>query len=518
MLDIVFLALLLWLLSFYTGGKINPQITHELHPVLTNPVLAIGIFFILFSLKNWLAYRLLIFQHHFFYNVASRLSKKNLLYYLRNNYLQFIHVDSSVRIRQISQQPVEFSHYILNNLQQIATQSLLIFFTVCAILFYHPLLFLLLLIFLLPPVVVLGMVIRKRSKQIRAQTQTASQKTIQYLQESLAGYIESNIYDKSDFFTDRYQQYQHELNNNLATQQTLVSLPTRLIEIFAILGIFVLAVVSKYSSGNAAPDLFTIGVFMAAAYKIIPGMVKILNSAGQIRTYEPTLTDLLGFEETIAAAKTNETINCIKFDGISFKYEQEPVLNDLSFELKSGDMAGLWGRSGSGKSTVVHLMMGFLSSQKGNILINNNLNQKLYLQRISYVKQQPYFIHDTLVNNITLGDGTYNVHKMNDIITFCGLDTLLQTYPEGLNTIITENGKNISGGQRQRIMLARALYHDFDVLVLDEPFSEMDEPAESSILKQIQLLAAQGKIIILITHNQTSLAWCNKVINLDEQN
>lgn len=517
LLDIVFLALLLWLLSFYTGSKVSRQVEDVLHPALTNPVLAIGIFFVLFSLKNWLGYRLLLFQHHFFYNVASRLSKKNLLYYLRSNYLQFIHVDSSVRIRQISNQPVEFSHYILNNLQQIATQSLLILFTVCAILVYHPVLFLLLLIFLVPPVVVLGLVIRKRSKEIRNQTQTASRKTIQHLQESLAGYMESNIYDKSDFFTGRYYQCQHELNDNMATQQTLASLPGRLVEIFAILGIFILVLVSKYGSGNAAPDLFTIGVFMAAAYKIIPGMVKILNSAGQIRTYEPSLTDLVGFEESIAPAKTIQPISTISFDKISYKYQQEPVLHDINFDLKSGDMVALWGRSGSGKSTIIQLLTGFLSPQKGSVFINNNKDPKLYRQRMSYVKQQPYFIHDTFAKNITLSDGVYNVHKMSDIVTFCGLESLLKTYPEGLDTLITENGKNISGGQRQRIMLARALYHDFDVLVLDEPFSEMDETAEVGILKQVQLLAEQGKIVILVTHNQSSLAWCNKVINLDEQ-
>ena len=518
LLDIAFLAALLFLLSFYTNGKINPKIADVLQPAIISPVIAIGIFFILFSLKNWLGYRLLTFQHHFFYDVASRLSKKNLLYYLRSSYEQFIHVDSSVRIRQISQQPVEFSHNILNNLQQIATQSLLILFAVCAILFYHPALFLLLLVFLLPPVVVIGIIIRKRSKQIRAQVQTASQKTIQHLQESLAGYIESNVYDKSDFFTGRYHQYQNELNSNIATQQTLTALPTRLVEVFAILGIFILAVVSQYSSGKSAPDLFTIGVFMAAAYKIIPGMVKILNSLGQIRTYEPTLNSLAGFEDTTTAETISENISSIKFEGVSFAYDTEPVLTNLNFELEPGDMAALWGRSGSGKSTIIHLMIGFLSPKKGSVKINKNTNPGLYRLRISYVKQQPYFIHDTLAKNITLDGGNYNVHKMNEVITFCGLNNLLQTYPDGLNTLITENGKNISGGQRQRIMLARALYHDFDVLVLDEPFSEMDKALENDILTQLQLLATKGKIIVLVTHNPNSFNRCNRVIDLDGKN
>lgn len=515
LLDIAFLALLLWIISFYTG-KHNSSNPGLVYPALANPILTIGIFFILFSIKNWFGYRILKFQHHFFYEVATRLSKKNMLYYLRNDYLQFVSVDSSVRIRQISQQPIEFSHYILTNLQQIATQSLLIVFTACAIIFYHPALFLLLLLFLVPPVIFLGERIRKRSKQLRSETQVASQKSIQYLQESLSGYIESNIYGKSNFFTGRYHQHQQALNNNLASQQTLLSLPTRLVEIFAVLGVFILALVNKYNTGIAAPDLFTIGVFLAAAYKIIPGMIKILNSAGQIKTYQPVLNDLLAFgskvsEETACA----EPIESIKFDEVEFKYRQEPVLQDLSFSLKKGDMAGLWGQSGSGKSTLIHLLSGFLSPQKGNINFNDVTDIKDYRTRISYVKQQPYFIHDTLLKNITLDDAGYRPHKISEVIDFCGLDNLLQTYPDGMNTIITENGKNLSGGQRQRIMLARALYHDFDLLILDEPFSEMDEESETAILIKLQELAAQGKIIILITHNKASLDYCNKTINLN---
>ena len=89
-------------------------------------------------------------------------------------------------------------------------------------------------------------------------------------------------------------------------------------------------------------------------------------------------------------------------------------------------------------------------------------------------------------------------------------------YPEGTDLVITENGKNLSGGQRQRIMLARAMYHDFDLLILDEPFGEIDQVSENAILSRMQLLAEQGKIIIFITHNKAGLSFCNKIISLDE--
>jgi ABC-type bacteriocin/lantibiotic exporter with double-glycine peptidase domain len=141
---------------------------------------------------------------------------------------------------------------------------------------------------------------------------------------------------------------------------------------------------------------------------------------------------------------------------------------------------------------------------------------KLYLQRISYVKQQGYFIHDTILKNITLSDNDIDPERLATAISICGLNTLLNDNTEGLNKVIRENGKNLSGGQRQRIMLARALYHDFDMLILDEPFGEMDQLAEEAILLQLKQLAALGKIILFITHNKASLAYCNKLITLNE--
>ena len=125
-------------------------------------------------------------------------------------------------------------------------------------------------------------------------------------------------------------------------------------------------------------------------------------------------------------------------------------------------------------------------------------------------------IEDSILKNITLSDGAPDATKLNSVITFCGMDAMLAEFPEGIEKVTRENGKNISGGQRQRIMLARALYHDFDLLILDEPFGELDSESEQCILKKLQLLAGQEKMILFITHNKASLSYCNKIISLHE--
>ena len=524
-LDIVFLGLLLLIIGFYTSGN---QTKHHLLLLpdgwfSKNSVLLIALFLLLFSFKNWLGYLLIRFQHHFFYGVASRLSKRNIINYLKNDYTKFINIDSSVHIRQISQQPIEFSHYILTNAQQVISQGILIIFTVSAILIYQPVLFLLLLVLMVPPVIGLAYFIRRRSKQVRVHTKLASEKTIQHLQESLMGYVESSIYDKGDFLVNRYHNYQQQLNENLAEQQTIQGLPPRLVEVFAIFGFFILVLINKWSAHGPVVDLLTIGVFMAAAYKIIPGIIKILNSTGQIKTYEFTLNDLLaGNNEPILTPDINTvktlSINSLSFVNINFSYKEQPILTNISFQLNKGDMVGLSAASGRGKTTLINLLLGFLTPANGEIYINDDvadaMTRQQYWKSIAYIKQQPWFIHDTILKNVMLTEDDHDTNKLTEIIAFCGLEPLLAGYADGIHQVIRENGKNLSGGQRQRIMLARALYHDFDLLIMDEPFGEMDQEAEEAILLQLKQLAANGKIILFITHNLASLRHCNKLIKL----
>ena len=125
-------------------------------------------------------------------------------------------------------------------------------------------------------------------------------------------------------------------------------------------------------------------------------------------------------------------------------------------------------------------------------------------------------MNDSILNNITLDEGGSDIEKLHMVIKATGLEEALGGYPEGLHKLISENGKNISGGQRQRIVIARALYKDADLIILDEPFNELDRQSENIFLHYFASLAKQGKIILLITHNKESLSFCDKIITLDE--
>lgn len=520
MADVAFLAVLLFIIRVYTGGgPLSGRLANLGSMIEQYPIAVTGAFLVLYAIKNTIGIWLLKSQHKYVFNVASRLSEKNINNYFRMSYSNYINTDSSLRIRHISNMPIEFSTYILTNFQQVIAQSVLIVFTVAAILLYHPVLFVLLLILLLPPMMLLGWFTRDRLKKTRMQIKQSGARVIQYLQESLAGYTEANIYNKSGFFVKRYHQHQQQLNNNIAMQQTIQGSSSRFVEVFALLGFFILVVINKCFGGNNSVDVLTIGVFMAAAYKIIPGAVRILNSVTQMKTYSFILKDLedgAEGDEQIPVQINAAHINNIRFDNVNFKFKDNKVVNNLGFELQPGDIAGISGVSGRGKTTVVNLLLGFLQQDDGLILINdegcNVAERRSYWQRIAYVKQQAFFINDTILNNITLTEGSPDQSRLETALHISGLDILLNLFPEGINKLIKEHGKNISGGQRQRVALARALYHAHDLLILDEPFSELDEDAERGILTRLSSHNTNGRMMLLITHNKASLSFCNKII------
>ncbi len=521
-LDIVFLIALLFLVDYYTSpDKSHLKILWITKFLSHQSLLPIGIFTLLLAGKNGLAYFISKKQFHFIYGVASRISAEKMSDYLDGNYLDHVNTDSSVHLRSINHDPIDFCHYVLRGVQQITGQSILILFAIIPILIFKPVLFSLLLVILLPPVLIIALLSRKRSSSVHDAAKNIHRKLIQYSKEAIMGFIESNVFQKKHFFLDRFTTLQERQSNHLAQQQIAQVLPSRLIEIFAVFGLFVLISINFFTQGKSI-DLITIGAFTAAAYKIIPGIVKILNSISQVKAYSFTVTNLFNHKSRHSSKQLNgnASIDSIEFCSIYFSYKKEALLNNFSLSLKKGDFIGITGMSGRGKTTMLNLLLGFLEPDRGSILINTAIKNSEELQclwkNITYVPQRTFLINDTILKNITLQEKVPDVVKLEEVIQVTGLRQLSTESSDCLNKIISENGKNISGGQRQRIALARALYKNADTIILDEPFNELDRKSENCMLNQLKTLARSGKIIILITHDKESLSFCSKTVSLDE--
>ncbi len=523
--DIAALIVLLFILNFYTQPLHQSIATDFLPPAFIdrNSILLIAVFLFLFAAKNILAYYVHQLRYQFLYKIAARIADRNLLQYLEGNYTSYVMVDSAVQIRRISQEPIEFSHYVLAGILQIITQSIMIVIAIVAILIFNAGLFLLLFIILLPPIVLVAYLIKRKTRTARINAQKSSENTLQFLKEALSGYVEANIYGRHDFFKQRYSSWQQKLNAHLSDIQSIQGMPNRMIEIFAVAGLFILIAINQQSANANTDAVINIGAFMAAAYKIMPAAVQILNNSGQVKAYAFTVRDLLPVpaDKPVAGIQEQaESIQSISFCNIHFQYASQKILNDFTSCLVKGDFAGIAGKSGRGKTTIVHLLLGFLEPLSGSIRINNkpvnDINRQQYWKQIAYVKQQPFLLHDSIQTNITLNETDYDKDRLKEVIRITGLDELVKASADGINTTITENGKNISGGQAQRIAIARALYKDADLIILDEPFNELDAASEKNLLDHFSELARSGKIVILITHSKESLSRCNKIISLHE--
>lgn len=519
--DILALISLLWIINYYIqpGGDVVSFLPAELAD--KESILLIAAFFILFSLKNIAGFFIAKAHYTFSSSVAIRISQNNLTHFQRSAFAEFVNTDSSALIQKIALQPFEFTQHVLAGIQQIITQLFLIALSIAAILIFNATLFLLLLLILLPPVILLFYFIRKRLAITKKHLRDNNEKSYQYLLDALKGYVEANIYQRNDFFLQRFIDTRKQFSFHLFNSLSLQNLPGRLIEIFAVLGLFILILIAKSSGNNDSNTLITIGAFMAAAYKIIPGIVKLINLTAQVKAYEFSASELAEIKKENKSTNISSVpIDSVEFKQVSFKYAENQVLKELSFTVSKGDLLGISAVSGKGKTTILNLLLGFLKAVAGDIVINGNKTSaetiKQYWPSVAYVRQQSFFVYDTILRNITLEERDYDKDRLNHALKISGLDQLIESFPEGLDKIITENGKNISGGQQQRIAIARALYKKATLILLDEPFNELDEDSAMLMLEHFKQLA-KDKIVILITHDKNSLSHCNKIISLDEQ-
>jgi len=520
--DIAALAFLLVVISFYINNSVVGLDFLPARVLDQNSVMLITFFLILFGLKNLLGISISNRQYNFISRVAVRISKNKLENYQRGQFVNYINIDSSELIRKIAFQPFEFCEHILLNIQQVIIQLFLIVLTIGAILLYNVKLFLLLFVILLPPVILVFFFIKRRVADAKKNIHISNESSFRFLLDAMKGYVEGNIYQQNDFFMQRFITARQVFGKHLFDSHAIQAMPTRIIETFAVIGLFFLIVIAKWSGINNNAALITIGAFMAAAYKIIPGIVKIINGSGQIKAYTFSIDDSANVAMDIKEEQVlkYEPVDSLNLEKIYFKYGDHVVLKDFSLHVKKGDFVGITGMSGRGKTTILNLMLGFLAPASGKILVNNVFvsptELKKYWSGISYIRQQSFLIHDSILRNITLQENNYDEERLKQVLEISGLNDLINSTPEGPDKMIAENGKNISGGQQQRINIARALYKDAELILLDEPFNELDEASALSLVKYFNQLSSLGKIVIMITHDSKNLSYCNKVISLDE--
>ena len=353
--------------------------------------------------------------------------------------------------------------------------------------------------------------------------------------EGLGGVKQIILSQNESFFIEKFVEVKKGKGSTDTKINTLAAVPRLYLELLAVGGVSIMVITIQFQHKPMTNLIPLIGIFMAAAFRLIPSINKIVNGLQTINYAEPILKVLgnefqiiRGLTRNHAITKTNRGewvfMQKIDFKDVTFSYPDSDriILNKINFSIKQGEFIGIIGTTGAGKSTLIDLLVGLLAPVSGDILIDGkNLNGIVsrWQQIIGYVPQTIYLTDDTLRNNIAFGisENEIDNERINKALKIAQLADYIATLPDGLNTYVGERGVRLSGGERQRIGIARALYHDPPVIVLDEATSSLDNITEKEFMDAVNALHGL-KTIIVIAHRLTTVEKCDTVYELQSGN
>jgi ATP-binding cassette, subfamily B, bacterial PglK len=356
--------------------------------------------------------------------------------------------------------------------------------------------------------------------------QHASMLSSQTLYQFFHAFKEISLLGKRKDFIEAYQYHARDKAKTQAIQIATNSLPRMIIEVlFVVLFVFTIAYLCL---DHETPQqmLGLLGGYLYLGFRLMPGLNRVVGCLSTFKYHIPSIERAYD-EYTVVADKENyidepdfQFNTSIFLDNISFRYlnTQTDTLKGISLTIKKGECIGIVGETGSGKSTLVDLILGLLRPHSGTILIDNKhaVNSYQWHQHIGYVPQAVYLMDDTIEANIAFGDKpeVIDTKRLNKAIDDAQLRKFITQLPDGVKTIVGERGVRLSGGERQRIAIARALYRNPEVLIFDEATSALDNETEALLMETIQMVS-KHRTVIMIAHRLTTLKDCDRIIMME---
>ena len=404
-------------------------------------------------------------------------------------------------------------------------------------------------VFLVQPMIALGAVIllggfyfcvflwlRPRTRHISSKLQFLHTAYAKQANQFLHGIKTVMVFGKSQYFIGKSLEYSQQLGKYQSKVPVYSNAPRYLIEPLAFGGLVAVVVILALNGRGFSDILPNLSVMALAGYRLLPALQSLYVGLVNITANNYTLTQLeeeiSGIEEeahspkntSVSAPGSLEFTKEIQIDHLKFGYQGSDslILNDFNLSIRKNESIGIAGASGSGKSTLVDLLLGLHEPSSGSILIDGkkltSRNMPSWRAIIGYVPQEIYLIDDTIEANIAFGIELDQIDREALRQAASGaqiLDFIEQELPEGFQTVVGERGVRLSGGQRQRIGLARALYHNPQILILDEATSALDHQTELSVMETIHRL--QGSMtMITIAHRLSTLDRCDRIIQLQK--
>jgi ABC-type bacteriocin/lantibiotic exporter with double-glycine peptidase domain len=526
-IELIGIGLLIPLLAFISSAEKKILILDYL-PYLKvfsdNEVILIFIAFFIFIYLCKTLYVIFynIYNTKFVQNLYVEMSSKLLEKYLKNNYIFFIENNSARLIRNIVYETSLLSSGVIYNVINLLS-NLILFIGICSVLTiynYHTILVILILL-------IVCAIVAKTSNnrfvkwgKIRI---SESIKLNQKLNEVFGSIKEAILYDKADFFMKQVVDPLRKSANAVVYKDVHTSITSPIIEFTGIFIFFSFFLFLVFFLKMEFSEIFvTLGIFAFACIRLLPNLMSIVRVYQNIKFNFPVIDNTYNqLTQNINQNKKNikiDEINQIKFDKVNFIYpgQSTSIFKDISLNFKAGDKIGIIGETGSGKTTLINLISGLLIPTKGKININSSNKFDFEKQKlnIGYVSQSVYLSDDNIIFNISLTkkNSKQDLAKIKNLLDILNLNNFRN---RGIKTSIGERGSKMSGGQIQRIGIARALFRDSSLLILDEGTNALDEKTENKILKYI-FSKFQKKIVIICTHKKKLLKYCNKIVEVKE--
>ena len=380
---------------------------------------------------------------------------------------------------------------------------------------------------------------KKKNQKYGVIVNESSTKMIQGIQEAMTGFKENHIYGITNYFNNLVYNFAKNLAKARVKSTVIVTSSRYVVELVIVTFIVLVSIFSTISGKDTLFVVSTITMFGVASVRLMPSTIQILTSFGNIRygkntvdklyqdikKYATNASDFDNYQmkniySQNADLKTSSVFNSLKLEKVGFSHtiEGEAVFENIDLIINKGDIIGLIGSSGSGKTTLIDLLLCFLNPRTGKILYNGreigeNINE--WISQVAYIPQEVFIADSSLRVNIALGisESEINDEQIEKAIRQSQLEGLIEKLDSGVDTFIGERGVRLSGGERQRIALARAIYHNRDVLFLDESTSALDMETEEQILDEIRNLKGI-KTFIIVAHNYSTLKYCDVIYEL----
>ena len=502
------------------------------------------IFIIIFFLfKSIFTVFLTWVKKKFILYLSVKISSRLLNHYLKKNMSFHTNMNSSEILRNVDQETHTLTSSYFTAITDLALDFLIALCLMSMMIYlnFYETLFIFLLLSIIS--VFHFYIVKKKLLTLGEERLFNTSKIIQIVNQSVSLIKEIQILNKITQVTKKFKTYQKKNAKILVYDEIVSFLPGVYFELLAVLSICLVLFLSLLNDMNISTTLTKVGIFAAIAFKLMPVLKRVLATLNNIIHHAPSLNmifkDIIYKDEEFIRIEpepeiktffTNKDYNNdkIKIENLSFYYEDKNeesyknfIFENANIEIGFNSITGIVGKSGTGKSTFISLICGFLTPVKGNLKINNkNFTNISQLNKyIGYVSQHTNLIDDDIIKNICLEEDEDKIDRkrVNYLIEYLELDKVIEKLPNGINSKLGEQGLKFSGGQRQKIAIARALYLERKILIFDESTSSLDSVNEKLIFDLINKIK-KDKIIIFISHRSSIYSISDKVYEIIDKN